>query len=162
MRTKTSTYAELCKRLGQLDHERRDIINQLHNSPEYIVKYVNDKLNTFVKNKNWFTRLNNKNENTYFSLSSFGIDDKSLKKTTKKSVLINVTLVWNVYDETIKKVITENITISAFNEIDNQILNGRQLAPNFSEKEVQKNILNQQKIQLEQQLKKIKSDLAAL
>lgn len=164
MALRKSTYESHLKRLGELDKERRTILNAIRNAPEYVLKHVHDKLIGFIKNENWFVRKNGKNEEAYFHLLSYTIDQKTLGKTDRGSVLVNVALEWEKYDydNTEKKKITENVQISAFNEIDNQILNGRVHTPNFSEKVIQKNILTTKKKQLEDQLKLIKTQLASV
>lgn len=163
MTTKKSAYATLCKRLGELDTERRKILNELRNSPEHIIKLVNDKLIGFTTNANWFLRKAEKGE-SYFKLVGFVILSKSLALTDRGSAIVEVKLTWECYDSNNieKKKVDETIKISAFNEIDNQILNGRVHAPKFSEKTIQKNILTEQKKQLEEQLKKVKSQLLSV
>lgn len=164
MATRKSTYDQLNKRLGALDKERRDILRQLRNSPEHIIKLVNDKLKSFIEGNKWFLRKGDVQGDSYFNLVGFVILAKSIALTDKGSALLSVTLTWNYYNamSVEKKSTTETVQISAFNEIDNQILNGRVLAPKFSEKVVQKNILTEQKKNLEEQLKKIKNQLLAV
>ena len=163
MAPKKSTYETLCKRLGELDKERREILKQLRNSPEFIVKLLNDKLVEFTTSPNWFIRKTEKGEQ-YFKLVGFVIVPKTLSLTDKGSALVEVKLSWDLYDSNNleKKKTEETVKISAFNEIDNQILNGRVVAPKSSEKMIQKNILTEQKKALEEQLKKIKSQLLAV
>lgn len=161
MATRKSTYETLCQRLGALDKERREILNQLRNSPEFIVKLVNDKLIGFTNNGHWFIRKGTTQGDTYFKLVAFVIIPKTLGITDKGSALVDVKLTWEVYghNNLEKTMMEESVKLSAFNEIDNQILNGRVLAPKFSEKVIKKNILTEQKKALEDQLKKIKDQL---
>lgn len=164
MAPRKSTYETLCQRLGALDKERREILNQLRNSPEFIIKILNDKLIGFTKNANWFIRKGTTQGDSYFKLVGFIINNKSLNLTDRGSALVEVRLTWEVYSHNSleKTKIEESVKVSAFNEIDNQILNGRVLAPKFSEKVIQKNILTEQKKALEEQLKKIKNQLLAV
>jgi ATP/maltotriose-dependent transcriptional regulator MalT len=159
-----TTYEKLLKRLGALDKERREILKDLRNSPEFITKYVNDLLKEFIAQKKWVVRKNAKGEESYFSLKTFVLNDKSLTKTDRGSVIINGTLTWENYDynATEKRLATETIAISAFNEIENQILNGRTYAPKFNEKVIQKNVLTAKKKLLEEELKKVKTELAGI
>lgn len=164
MAPRKSTYETLCKRLGELDKERREILKQLRNSPEFIIKFLNDKLVGFTNSETWFVRKGTTQGDSYFKLVGFVINPKTLGLTDKGSALVDVTLTWEVFanNSVEKQKITESVKVSAFNEIENQILNGRVLAPKFSEKVIQKNILTEQKKALEEQLKKIKSQLLAV
>lgn len=164
MAVKKLTYEKLCQKLGELDRERRTILQQLRNSPEHITKHLNDKLTEFVNKQLWFTRSNAKGENAYFKLRSYTIDNKKINNTKHGAVLIHVILSWDYYDYamTEKKIASEPVVISAFNEIDTQVLNGRVHAPNFSEKDVLKTILTKKKADLEAQLKAIKSEIASI
>lgn len=163
-RTKHSEYGKLCQRLGALDKERREILRQLRNSPEYIIKIVYDKLRDFTANNYWFIRKATAQGDSYFRLIDFDIVSKSFALTDGGSAILEVKLNWDVYNHNnLDKIkVSESIKISAFNEIDNQILNGRVHAPKFSEKVIQKNILTEQKKQLEEQLKKVKSQLLSV
>lgn len=164
MASRQTTYEKLCQRLGELDKERRTILQQLRNSPEHITKHLNDKLTDFINRQLWFTRSNAKGEKAYFRLNNYAIDHKKVNNTKHGSVLIPVTLSWDYYDyaATEKKVSSEPIAISAFNEIDAQVLNGRVHAPDFSEKKVLKTILTQKKTALEAQIKAIKAEIASI
>jgi hypothetical protein len=164
MAVRKSTYETLCKRLGELDKERREILKQLRNSPEFIVKFLNDKLVGITTSSNWYIRKGTTQGDTYFKLVGFVIHPKTLSLTDKGSALVDVKLSWEVYSSTSleKTKVDESVNVSAFNEIDNQILNGRVLAPKFSEKMIQKNILTEQKKALEEQLKNIKKQLLAV
>lgn len=161
-KTRTTEYEKLCKRLGELDKERREVLKALRDNPQYVLKIVNDKLNNFIKNGQWYSRKNALNQESYFSLVSFTIIEKSIKKTEHGSIIIKVDLTWDYYDyiSTEKKKAVEGVLISAFNEIDQQILNGRQLASKFSENVIKRNILTAQKKELEEKLKKIKEEIA--
>lgn len=164
MATRKSTYETLCKRLGELDKERREILKQLRNSPEFIIKLLNDKLVGITTSPDWYIRKGTTQGDSYFKLIGFVILPKTLALTDKGSALIDVKLTWEVYGHNSldKTKVEESVKVSAFNEIDNQILNGRVLAPKFSEKTIQKNILTEQKKALEEQLKKIKNQLLSV
>jgi hypothetical protein len=158
------TYEALCKRLGEVDKERREILKALRNSPEYITKHVADTLKAFATNGNWFARKNAKGEHAYFRLAGFVLNDKKITQTGRGSVLVSATLTWDYFDyqATEKKKSVDQIQISAFNEIEEQILNGRFHVPEFSEKKVMKTVLTAKKAELEDQLKKLKAEIAAI
>jgi hypothetical protein len=163
MALRKTTYELLCKELGTLDKRRREILNDLKKSPEFIIKHVNDLLKEFVTKGHWFSRKNEKNEFAYFRATGYVLNDKKLEQTDRGSVLIAGTITWEVYDyNSTKKEMVEPIRISAFNDIEPQILNGRAHAPKFSEKSIIKNILAAKKKDLEEQLKKLKLEMAAI
>jgi len=110
----------------------------------------------------WFKRLNAKGEEAYFKLNAFTLNGGKPYQTDRGSVLIPIKLEWDFYDYNAieKKTNVENTTISAFNEIEKQVLNGRLHAEKFNEKTIQKKVLNAKKKDLEDQLKKVKADLA--
>jgi len=159
---KRTEYEKLCQRLGELDKERRVVLSALRKSPEFIVKYVNDTLTAFVTQQKWFKRLNAKGEESYFRLQKFTINGGKAWQSDRGSVLLPIKLEWDYYDYNAieKKQNIENVSISAFNEIERQVLNGRLHAEGFNEKSIHKKVLTARKKELEEQLKKVKSDLA--
>ncbi len=162
-----ATYERLCKRLGELDKERRTILNDLRNSPEAILKYVSDNLTAFINSKVWFKRTTNEGDQ-YFQLQNFELDKTvhrtSISTTKHGSVVIPFLLTWECYlansADKINKV--EHASVSAFNDLETQILNGRKPAPEFDEKKVKKIQLTAKKKELEAELKKLKAELASV
>lgn len=162
-----SQYERLSKRLGELDRERRTILNELRNSPEAVFKYVTDNLTAFINNKVWFKR-NTAEGDQYFRLKMFELD-KTVHRppvtTTKHgSILFPLLITWDSYlpsnPEQIQRV--EHVQISGFNDVETQILNGRKPAPEFDEEKVKKLQLTAKKKELETELKRIKAELATI
>lgn len=164
MALRKTTYEKLCQRLGELDKERREVLKALKNSPEFILKHVNDTLKVFATNGQWFARKNAKGEHAYFRLTGFVLNEKKVNSTDRGSVLIGGTLTWDYFDyqATERKQAVEQVQISAFNDIEPQILNGRFHVPQFSEKTIMKTVLTAKKKELEDQLKKVKAEIAAV
>lgn len=167
VRKTPSQYERLTKRLGELDKERRTILNELRNSPEAVLKYVTDNLTAFINGKVWFKR-NTADGDQYFRLKTFELD-KSVHRpastTTKHgSILFPLLLTWDAYlpnnPDLLPRV--EHVQISGFNDVETQILNGRKPAPEFNEEKVKKIQLTAKKKELETELKKIKAELAVI
>lgn len=160
-----TSFENLCKRLGDLDRERRTIIKQLKATPQYTVKYLRNQLDAFVKNGQWFSRKNKKEELSYFKLVGFAFDEKGITHSdTKKRTMLHVELQWEYYDYNTptKAKANEQIVISVFNDIESQILNGRVAAVDFNEKSLLKAQLTLRKKQLEDELKTIKGEIALI
>lgn len=161
------TYQSLCKRLGELDKERRQILQQLKQTPELGMKYLQDMLTSFVNQNSvkWFYRKGEKEGYSYWKLIGFTITDKTPKVThRKKAILVNVDLEWEVYRESSnsKSKLSEQVKISAFNDVEGQVLNGRKEATASDAKKLIKLALTEKKNTLEEQLKALKAELANL
>lgn len=165
MSSRRTTYEKLCQRLGQLDKERRTIINQLKSTPELSIKYLRNQLDAFVKRGQWFSRKNAKDEFSYFKLIKFKFDEKGITQSeTKKRTMLHVALEWEYYDYNTptKAKAIEQVVISVFNDIETQVLNGRVAATGFDEKSLLKEQLTLRKKQLEEELKSIKGEIALI
>ncbi len=172
----------LVKKLGELEKERRKILKELRQTPEYSLMYLKQMLDGFIAAnvKNWYSKSNAKGALAYFKLISYEIlptttlttGPKYLRKsipakvdiTKNKSVLIKLKLNWKLWDYNAIEITdhTEEINISLFNDLQTQILNGRILNTKFDEKYVIKATLTSKKKELEDQLKKIKDELATI
>lgn len=174
------TGQSLTQRLAVLDKERQAVILEIKKTPAYALTHIKQVLNGFIDNNKakWFARSNEKGETAYFKLVSFEIlptttvvKEKFAKKrvaaeveTTKHgSVLAKIKTKWEKYPygEIVKVNVNEEHNISIFNDIDGQILNGRKLAE-FNEKKLLKDSLDSKKKKLEEELKKVKADIAAI
>lgn len=170
MATKSAAKVEsLTQRLGKLDKERRAILKELKMSPEYGLKFLNDKLISFTSDNSakWFSRAGEKSGVSYWKMISFKVTSDSKTATItrdKSSLLANVQVTWDVYYENtnVKTQLTETIKLAAYRDLEGQILNGRKLAANFDERKVVKAALNEKKKALEEQLKVVKEDLAKI
>lgn len=177
------SFENLSKRLGALDKERREILDLLKKSPENCMRLLKQLLDGFVatNSKSWFSRENDKGQSSYFQLVSYEITPTtnrsirsgkqlastpatSLTKTKHNSMLAKVKLIWTVYayDATKKLEQTEFIDISIFNDIEKQILNGRKRSTTFDEKSLVKAALKVKQKALEDQLKAVKGEIAAI
>lgn len=182
MRKNMAAKAEtLSQQLGRLDKERRAVLNQLRQTPEYCIQYLKQALDSIVSDNvsRWYSRGNAKKETAYFKLLSYEIlPTTTLKKvgyskgevpakvriTKNKAVLAKVKLTWKFMGYNATELVdqTEEINISVFNDLVPQILNGRVLAKKFDEKAVVRATLNAKKKELEAQLQKIKDEIATV
>ncbi len=161
-----STYESLCQRLGKADAERRAVLKLMKQTPEFVSKYLQDSLKSFIASGQWFSRTNAKGELAYFKLVgyTFGGKETVASITKKGSTLISVNLEWDYYDYNAvsKKKATEQLTISVFNDIEGQILNGRKQASSFDEKKLLRAQLTEKKKKLEEELKTLKLELTKI
>jgi hypothetical protein len=180
MQVKAQTLAQ---RLGQLDKERREVLNQLRKTPEYSIQYLKQALDSIISENSsrWYSRSNAKNENAYFKLVSYEIvpvtptrrtsrkltapvKQVTINITKHKSVLTKVKLNWKYFGYNATSITdqSEEISISVFKDLVPQILNGRVLAKKFDEKSIVRATLTAKKNELEAQLKKVKDEIAAV
>lgn len=179
---KSAKAESLFKRLGELDKERRKVLNEISSSPEYATHFLKQALAVLlVEHKNkWYSRQNDKNQSSYFKIMS--VEQVPLDKSTRlprgtnkklggdltlsksKKVLAKIKVQWVVwgYAAVELRTETEEIDISVFKDIVPQILNGRTLATKFDEKKVIKTTLDAKKKEIEAQLAKVNSEIAAL
>lgn len=173
-------FETLSQRLGVLDKERRNIILKLKNTPNYALQHLKQVLGGFMSDNStkWYSRTNEKNEMSYFKLVSFEIipTTTTVKKGYIKtkisapidiknnSVLTKIKLNWEFYNygSVIKDVKIEEINISIFNDIEPQILNGRKPVVKFNEKKLVAAALLEKKKTLEDELKKVKCEIALI
>jgi hypothetical protein len=162
-KTASQKFESLCKRLGELDAERRKVIKDLKSSPEYVTKYVTSILDAIIKNGTWYARKSQKGE-AYFKLVTYNFNSKTPHITKTGSAVYTVTLDWEHFpvDATEKVNVSEVIEISAFNDLDKQVFGERTVATKFSEKDAVKKVLNARKAELETQLKKLKDEISAI
>jgi len=166
MAIKISSFERLSKRLGEIDKERREILKQLKATPELGVKFLSDMLKSFINTNStkWFLREGEKSGISYWRLQSFKITENKPAVTARtKALLVNVDLEWEVYAADGTKIIkSEVIKMSAFNDVEGQILNGRRQASASDVKRVLKLALTEKKKKLEEDLKSLKEELAKL
>lgn len=174
-------FETLSKKLGALDKERRVILSKLKSTPEYAIQHLKQVLNGFLTENStkWYSRANEKGEMAYFKLLSFEIipTTTTIKKgyiktkisatiDVKKhnSVLTKVKLKWEFYNygAVVKQTNEEEINISIFNDVGPQILGGRKPVVKFNEKKLVAAALLEKKKSLEDELKKIKNEIASI
>jgi len=162
---KKTSFETLSQRLGVLDRERKAVILDLKKTPEYASKHLSQVLNSFKADNasKWFVRTNAKGESSYFKLVEFELMGKATE-TKHHSTLTKVRTVWDVYTygSLTKGKSIEEFNVSIFNDLEAQILNGRKLATDFNEKKLVKESLTEKKKQLEEELKKLKAEIACL
>lgn len=177
----------LSQRLATLDKERKAILLEIKKSPQYVLQHLGQILNNFVAENTvkWFSRTNDKDQVSHYRLLSyelmptttevktpkFHLNKRLTEKvsspveiTKNKSYIAKVKTKWEVYayGAVTKTTVEEVHDISVFNDLDGQILNGRKQATKFDEKKMIKEGLNERKIMLEKELKKLKADIAAI
>jgi len=176
-----TSYEALSKQLGALDKERRAVLTKLKQTPEYALQHLKQVMTGLVTAglKRWYTRTNDKGQTAYFNLVGFEILPTTtaakinyrktkvvaaVDVTPNNSVLTKIRLKWKLYDygAVMTSEFNEEITISIFNEIEPQVLNGRKEAVKFDEKTLIKASLAEKKKVLEDQLKKIKNEIALI
>lgn len=187
MKPSQSKFESLSKRLGAIDKERKQILQDLKSTPEFCIQYLNQLLNGIIEggSKKWYSRTNDKKQQAYFQLESFEIIKENypvarrrspmgrgaavppsapVKFSQNKKVLVKVKLVWKLYNygASLQTKSKEIIQVSIFNDIEPQVLNGRVLATTFDEKHFVKLALNEKKSHLENELKKIKAEIASI
>jgi hypothetical protein len=165
--TNDSVYEKLCKDLGRVDTERRAILKRLKQTPQFVSKYLNDTLTSFIKTQSWFSRTNAKGELSYFKLVGFKFGGKpnAAEITKNGSTLISVDLEWEWYDYNSvskQKCVEKDIQISVFNDVDKQVLNGRKEASSFDEKKLLKAQLTEKKEKLKAELKALELELKTI
>jgi len=179
----------LTQKLATLDRERKAIILEIKKSPQYVLQHLGQILTSFVAENTtkWFSRSNDKNQVSHYRLISYELvpiekrqttpnpyrgrltrpeieSSSPLEVTKNKSYIAKVKTKWEVYayGAVIKTTIEEVHDISVFNDLDGQILNGRKLATKFDEKKMIKEDLSERKRMLEEELKKVKADIASI
>lgn len=151
---------KLTKRLGQLDLERRQIFDALRNNPQNIILMTKQMIEGLVKSKSWYEK---KTEKTivYSQLVSYEIKSKSPSMTlAKRKPIVSIDFVWNQYSDISTSAsvqVKTSATISAFNEIEPQILNGFKPTV-LDEKQIKKTILDLKEKNLLAQIAEIKKE----
>lgn len=161
-----SIYQKLSKRLGELDAERRKIIQTLKIQPELGIKYLQDILKSFVSSNTdkWFYRETSKGS-SYWRLIEYSVKENStFISERKKSIIVDIKITWDVYDSetNIMTKQTDEQKISVFNDLEGQILNGRKPVSAVEVKKIVKIALTERKKSLETQLRSLKTELAKL
>jgi len=163
--TKDTQFELLSKELGRVDKERREILNKMKQTPEFIAKYLKTLITSFIEKKQWFSNANAKGELSFFKLIGFnlGVPAHSAAITKHGSALISVELIWEHLPagSYVREKKTETVIISVFNDLDKQILNGKKIAI-VDEKKLLRTQLMEKKAQLKEQIKSLELELKSI
>ena len=155
----TKTVDKLRQELGRIDTRRREILKTLKESPEHIIVFTEQTLKSMVDSKTWFEKNTTKGS-VFSQLVSFNVDSTAVKSISvkDKKPIITASLGWNQYSEENPSVVTTvntKLSISTFNEIEPQILNGFKRTM-LSEKEVKVKIIDIREKALTEEIKKLR------
>ena len=145
--------------LGQIEARRRQIFEILRDDPENIILYTEQTLNSMIQNKTWFEKITTKGS-VFAQLSSFKVTTKNTSHlVNSRKPIVEANLSWNQYSEqtSVVSIIESKVSISAFNEIEPQILNGFKRT-SLTEKEIKIKTLDLKEKFLLEQIKQIKEE----